>query len=219
MKADNFPKVPKYFDLLSHEDREQYYQLQKTIHNENRARRNQKCQELQFILDKIKEYVNHDNENHTIRALVSGVAFFDGYIAINIPQLQTLIHKCKSSINTTLRALNYQLIHNRCDACPTFIQRFPQLHSQPSQLRLWTLRSNQSYEFCQNLIAELRQRPNSSDSPQLEIECDPCISLDCSSEEQTTGDTLTDIDLEIVSMEVPIMEETYDPTFFVVDFI
>jgi hypothetical protein len=92
------------------------------------------------MLDAIKTFAIHDDENDWKRCLVCGVIWLPGSIAINTRQLRLLIDKCKSSINGSLHRMGYSSVTSRGDTSKQLIESVPQLRGNFGELRQWTVR-------------------------------------------------------------------------------
>ena len=146
---EEYDAEPKFFELLSKEDQDLYKKLQDQIElYGKRSKKNQKKGDLDTCLQMIQKFCIRKDATDKIRCFVCGVIWINEVyngklvsgLGINVVNLQVLIRKCRSSINTTLRALGYQLIEGRCDSSEYFKHHLPDIPLNRHDLRFWTFR-------------------------------------------------------------------------------
>jgi hypothetical protein len=103
-------------------------------------KRNRRIADLREILDTLKIFQFHMPEDTWKRCLVTGFVELDDSLAINVTQLHTLIFKCKSSINGSLRRMGYSTKVNTVAAFNKLFEIIPALKRNPTELRQWTIR-------------------------------------------------------------------------------
>jgi hypothetical protein len=134
-------ELPHYWERLSEDDQRQYIQLRhelsSPIYSNQRGR---SCAQFGSILDMVKSYVVRGNKADVTRALVCGICWLKGSIAVNVQQLQLLTSKCKSSINGSLCKLGYGAAPPRDRTARMLIATFPWMKDSHSEFRSWTIR-------------------------------------------------------------------------------
>lgn len=134
--------MPEYFSLLNETDKAEYAQLQKSLEiSQNRSSRNKKTTDLMLAIDEIKHYCLRGDSDDCKRCIVCGTCWLSTGLAVNIKQLQCLIQKCKSSINTTLRKMGYELTNPRGDVSDELAEYLPMFRGKQSELRKWSIRT------------------------------------------------------------------------------
>ena len=138
------PTEPAYFNILSKVDQEKYKNLQKELMDFcfNRSKKNCKIQDMEECINRIKHYCIQYDPDDKKRCFVCGLIWQEYGVAVNLCHLQFLLKKCKSSLNTTLRAMGYELTDGRCDANSFFQSILPDVQLSKHEKRLWTFRTN-----------------------------------------------------------------------------
>ena len=141
---DKIPDLPSHFELLSKLDQDKYIDLQKKLFKlcMERSKKHKKVQDLQNCIQRIQDYCIQNDYEDKNRCFVCGIFWIEYGIAINIENLQILVRKCRSSINTTLRKMGYQLTEGRCDANTFFKKIIPNINLTRHEERLWSFRTN-----------------------------------------------------------------------------
>ena len=137
--------LPKHFEILSKADQDLYINLQNRLFKLciQRSRKDKKVQDLQNCIQKIRDYCIREDPEDKNRCFVCGIFWIEYGIAVNIENLQILIRKCRSSINTTLRKMGYELTEGRCDANTFFKKIIPDcINLSRREERLWSFRSD-----------------------------------------------------------------------------
>ena len=133
--------TPNFFDLLSADDKIEYFKLKSSLDGTvSKRNRGHRVEAFGAILDEIQKYVERGDENDWKRSLVCGVCRMNNMIAINIRQLRLLITKCKSSINGSLQRLGYLTNPSHAESWKMFIEKIPFLKNNYTELRQWTIR-------------------------------------------------------------------------------
>ena len=104
------------------------------------SKRNKRLTEFEDIIDAIEVFENHEEIEKWKRYLVCGLYRFENGIAVNISTLKQLIHRCKSSINGSLKDIGYVKVINKAGTCAELIQAIPYLQKKANELRQWTIR-------------------------------------------------------------------------------
>jgi hypothetical protein len=131
----------RHWNLLSADDQEVLAGIRvalsaPTLHN----KRNRRVIDLREVLDTLKIFQFHTQDDTWKRCLVTGFVELDDSLAINVTQLHTLIFKCKSSINGSLRRMGYSVALNTVAAFNKLFEVIPALKRNPAELRQWTIR-------------------------------------------------------------------------------
>jgi hypothetical protein len=92
------------------------------------------------ILDAIHAFVIRNDKDDVMRGMICGIYWLSDGIAINIHQFQSLVPKCKSSINGSLQRLGFSLSLGRTASAQAVTNIFPFLRDNSSLLRRWTVR-------------------------------------------------------------------------------
>lgn len=136
--------APKYFNILSQSDKEQYIILQKYISNsEIRYKRYKKVESLKEALCITYNYCIRNDLDDMKRCFVCGVFWIGNDIAINTKQLSRLISKCKPSINGTLSDMGYRVcpINNQLNSYIQF------LSGNIDEQKQWNIRKKVNFSF------------------------------------------------------------------------
>jgi hypothetical protein len=136
------PVLPAYWDLIGDSDRAAYVTLRQTLsssackhcrHHSNEVNRD--------ILNTIHAFVIRNDADDWKRALVCGICWLRGSIAINTRQLRLLVSKCKSSINAMFQNIGYVTVPTTTDYGAAIAQFFPAIKDNFAELRKWTIRA------------------------------------------------------------------------------
>lgn len=135
---------PAFFDLLTESDKEKYDVLREELSSTDRKfKRYKRITSLQDALAAIQEYCSRGDKDDWKRALVCGVCWMGGDIAINTRQLRLLINKCKSSINGALAKMGFSSVPIKGDSSSQLVQAIPFLKGNFLEQRMWTVRRRQ----------------------------------------------------------------------------
>lgn len=139
--TDNSMTQPKYIDMLSETDRQEYAKLRETLSsNVVRNRRGKRLETFAEILTAIKNFCIKGDADDWKRCLVCGVCWLPAGIAINNRQFQVLIDKCKSSINGSLQRMGYGTIQSRQESIKLLGESIPFLATNYPEAREWSVR-------------------------------------------------------------------------------
>ena len=134
-------RIPSYWFFLSEEDQQMYIKMSKALAEPtSKNKRNTKVSDFENILEAIDIYINHEPLDKWKRCLATGVFMFEGGIAVNNRRLKILVHKCKTSINTSLKGLGYTMITCTSAECQELLTAIPFLANNQHELRQWTVR-------------------------------------------------------------------------------
>jgi hypothetical protein len=133
--------APAHFDELSEADKRAYERLRISLSAPTcKNRRYKSLETFRALVDCIKAFVIGHDDDHWKRALVCGICWFEGSIAINTHQLKILTNKCKSSINGLFQALGYGMVPSGSDAAAPLLTYLPFMRGNFNELRQWTVR-------------------------------------------------------------------------------
>jgi hypothetical protein len=132
---------PKYFELLSPHDQEQYGELRSALSSQLcRNRRGKRVENFAEMMTSIRVFCIRHDEDDWKRCLVCGVYWLPSGIAINNRQLSILLDKCKSSINGSLQKMGYSTLQGRTESGTALSEAMPVLANNFNELREWTVR-------------------------------------------------------------------------------
>jgi hypothetical protein len=95
----------------------------------------------QDILNTLRGFVMRGDVDDWKRALVCGVCWLNGAMAINTRQLRLLLSKCKSSINAMFQNIGYAAVPTTSNYGGALATFFPVIKDNFTELRKWTIRS------------------------------------------------------------------------------
>jgi hypothetical protein len=131
---------PRYYDLLSPTDQEQYDELRSTLSSQMcRNRRGKRLEGFSEMLASIRTFCIRHSEDDWKRCLVCGVCWLLNGIAINNRQLSILIDKWKSSINGSLQKMDDSTLQSRTESDSALCEAIPLLKNNFNELREWTV--------------------------------------------------------------------------------
>jgi hypothetical protein len=132
---------PKFYDLLSTVDQDQYNELRSSLSSQMcRNRRGKRLEGFSEILGSIRSFCIRNKDDDWKRCLVCGVCWLPSGIAVNNRQLSVLIDKCKSSINGSLQKMGYSSFQSRHESTGALYDSIPLLRNNFNELREWTVR-------------------------------------------------------------------------------
>lgn len=132
---------PKFWDLLSEEDKNGYNSLRATFDDSTyRRKRGKRIETFDDILFTIRRFSKRDQNDDWKRFLVCGICWMENAIAVNIRQLRILISKCKSSINGSLQKLGYYANTYHSESWKILFEMIPKLKNNFAEIRQWTIR-------------------------------------------------------------------------------
>lgn len=134
--------TPKFLELLSKEDWDEYENLQRLVGSpNNRYNRNRRYTVLTDIFERIRVFCERNDQDDWKRCLACGICWLeDGLIAINTNQLKVLISKCKSSINGALDIMGYETLPQKAEQYKLLKNKIPILIRNFGEIRHWTIR-------------------------------------------------------------------------------
>lgn len=145
LKQEGPKGTPDFIDILTHDDRVSYENLQKNVGSPAyRYNRNHRLITLTNIFESIKDYCCNKDEDMWKRYLVCGVCWFDNYLAINTRQLRFLISKSKSTINDSLAKMGFISIPVKGEQASLLLETIPFLFGNQSEFRKWSIRLKKS---------------------------------------------------------------------------
>lgn len=140
-QEDLMPHTPKFFELLSKEDKEKYRQIQATLSSgQCRNCRNRSTPNFSDMLNTLKEFCVQGDNDDWKRCIVCGLIWSPQCLAVNNRQLFILMGKCKSSINGSLQKIGYTAVQSKEEAKKFICQSIPFLRNNYTDQREWTLR-------------------------------------------------------------------------------
>ena len=132
---------PPHLELLSDDDKQMYMKIMNAIQAPTlQSKRNKRLTEFEDMIEAIEVFENHEDIEKWKRYLACGLFRFENGIAVNISTLKQLIHRCKSSINGSLKALGYNQVISKASSCKELLQAIPYLAKRANELRQWTVR-------------------------------------------------------------------------------
>lgn len=137
-------------NYISKEDIDEYTELVKTLSTPTRAAKPNEQKVIGFAnaLSEIAAYIENSTRNKEVRAALAGICFAGPYICVNTKQLQKLMNRCKSSINTSLQHLGYLSVQAKVKTRQCLADILPNL-AKESSIRQWTLRvAGPDARFC-----------------------------------------------------------------------
>jgi hypothetical protein len=131
----------KYWELLKESDQQILSSIRAALSAPTlKNKRNTRIADLQEIIETLKIYQYHCEEDTWKRLLVTGFVELEEGFAVNVTQLHTLIFKCKSSINGSLRRMGYATKITTASAFNKLFEAIPVLKMNATELRQWTIR-------------------------------------------------------------------------------
>jgi hypothetical protein len=135
-------QVPSYWALLDDVDKVSYLAMRQALSSSACKHRRHHATEInRDVLATIRSFVMRNNAEDWKRALVCGICWLPGAIAINTRQLRQLLSKCKSSINSMFQSLGYTAVPTTTDYGSALAGAFPLIKDNFAELRQWTIRS------------------------------------------------------------------------------
>lgn len=183
---EEFPGLVSFWNLLSQDDKDEYYRLKKSFHNgqaSNHLQKNsiitnkdQRSPNFYKELAVALNYIERDSYHREERSIICGVAFAGPYICVNTRQLKNFIGRCKSSINGSFQQMGYSALRTKVKArnCVTTVIKL--LKSEPTILRQWTVRgASDKAQICfissfpSNLLPDIAKDDLQVDDDHLKI--------------------------------------------------
>lgn len=139
------PKLPMYWDIISESDKISYIGMRQALSSSACKHRRHHSNEInQEVISTIHAFVMRGDGDDWKRALVCGIVWLNGAIAINTRQLRLLMSKCKSSINAMFQNIGYSTIQNATDYMGALATFFPIIKDNFAEIRKWTIRFNRN---------------------------------------------------------------------------
>jgi hypothetical protein len=109
---------------------------------ERRNNRNNQIRDFEQMLQVIRQYVERGDEYDTNRRAQVGICFLTGAVAINIEIFKRLTTKSKSSLNGTLKKLEYKRINfpDHPDLVSELERKIPILALNHHERQQWSIR-------------------------------------------------------------------------------
>jgi hypothetical protein len=134
--------VPLYWPLLSESDKLAYTGMRTALSSSAcKHRRHHSTEINQEILSTLHSFVMRGDADDWKRALVCGICWVEGAVAINTRQLRLLLSKCKSSINAMFQNIGYGTVPTTTDLGGALAAFFTPINGNLSELRKWTIRA------------------------------------------------------------------------------
>jgi hypothetical protein len=129
-------QLPFYWERLTEEDQKHYLQLRTELSSPVFwNQRGRSAAQFKGVIGMIKSFIVRGNTSDVNRALVCGIHWVAGAVAVNIHQLQLLTSKCKSSVNGSLTHLGYETVPTREHPSSILTATFPWMKGNYSELR------------------------------------------------------------------------------------
>lgn len=130
--------------ILAQDDQQMYMKISNALSAPtSKNKRNTKASNFLSIINAIVTFQNHREPDKWKRCLITGIVKFEDGIAININRFKSLVHKCKTSINSSLRMLGYANSKVKPDNCKELLAAIPSLANNKYELRNWSIRIKQ----------------------------------------------------------------------------
>jgi hypothetical protein len=141
-----------YWNLLSEPDKMAYGHMRQSLSSSACKHRRHHSKEInQDNLTRLRGFVMRGDADDWKRALVCGVCWLNGAIAINTRQLRLLMSKCKSSINAMFQDIGYATVPTTSDYGGALAAFFPVIKDNFAELRKWTIRSAKPVQNTENV--------------------------------------------------------------------
>lgn len=137
--------IPKHFELLNPDDKMKYKKLQAYFIAHAMSPKNCGDNAFQDSITKIFSFCIRHEEEDWKRSVVCGIYWFDDNILLSVQQLQVLLGKSKSSINSSLQRLGYSCGPRVRES--RVVPEIPFFGTCPTELRRWTFRKLAESKF------------------------------------------------------------------------
>jgi len=153
--------LPDHAELLSAKDLEEYQIMRQRFFAEtSKSKKGERLESFIKKLQIIREYTEKGNSNDWKRSIVCGIFFLQNSIGINIQSLRTLLGKCKSSINGSLKQSGYVAHVQTLEFENELTSKIPLANRGMYDLRKWTMRIHESQINEESKIPEFsEERP------------------------------------------------------------
>ena len=133
--------LPDHAELLSARDLEEYQNMrQRFFADTGKSKKGERLESFIHKLQRIREYTEKGNNNDWKRSVVCGIFFLRNSIGINIQSLRTLLGKCKSSINGSLKQSGYIAQAQTPEFEDELASKIPLANRGMYDLKKWTMR-------------------------------------------------------------------------------
>jgi hypothetical protein len=134
--------VPLYWSLLSGADKLSYANMRTALSSSAcKHRRHHSIDINQDILSTLHTFIMRGDADDWKRALVCGICWLQGAVAINTRQLRLLLSKCKSSINAMFQNIGYGTVSTTTDLGGALAAFFTPIKDSLNELRKWTIKA------------------------------------------------------------------------------
>jgi hypothetical protein len=132
---------PPYWHLLTEPDKVAYLKIRQALSSSACRHQRHHAKDInKEILTTLQNFIVRNDGEDWKRAIVCGICWTGGGIAINTRQLRLMIAKCKSSINAMLQSIGYATVPTARDYTDHLVAFFPILKDNFPELRKWTIR-------------------------------------------------------------------------------
>jgi hypothetical protein len=136
------PGHPEHWDLLSDSDKASYSSLRNALSSSALKHRRYRASQISLsVVAMIRTFVAQQDGDDWKRALVCGICWLDGAVAINTHQLRLLIGKSKSSVNAMFQSLGYASLPTTADIGVKLAMAIPLIKDRFTEMRKWTVRA------------------------------------------------------------------------------
>ena len=133
--------LPMFWNLMNETDKVSYMNMRHALSSSACKHRRHHSNEInQEIVATIRAFVMRGDQQDWKRALVCGICWLNGAIAINTRQLRILLAKCKSSINAMFQNIGFATVPTTTDYAGALATFFPLIKDNYAELRKWTIR-------------------------------------------------------------------------------
>jgi hypothetical protein len=134
--------LPLYWSLLSDADKLTYANVRAALSSSACKHRRHHSSEINLdILSTLHSFIMRGDADDWKRALVCGVCWLPGAVAINTRQLRLLLSRCKSSINSMFQNIGSGIVPTTTDFRGALAAFFSPIKDSLSELRKWTIRA------------------------------------------------------------------------------
>lgn len=157
--------LPAGFAELPEDSKAEYMCLRKQFSHEAKTMSKPQTISILPILERVKSFAQKGDHLDVQRCQVSGMMVSDGYILLNVSQLQMLIQRGKSWINASMARAGYWQHSNRTESINIIKKCIPPIASIPSLIRQWSVREHREQKSDDCPTPSEETQSGSSDSP------------------------------------------------------